>query len=65
MNGFLKVAREKYENRSHAEGKLVELLHRCWEFDPSKRIGMSKVVSFLREALKKEEQEARASETSI
>jgi hypothetical protein len=38
-------------DRSFAEGKLVELLERCWEPDPSKRVDVFEVVRFLREAI--------------
>lgn len=41
----------RWRNRSFAERKIVELLERCFEFDPEERIDMFEVVKFLREAV--------------
>lgn len=47
------TAEENYQNRSFAEGKLVELLRRCWELDPSKRIDIFQAVRFLQDAIRR------------
>lgn len=43
---------ERYRNRSHGEGKLVELMERCWNEEPSERVDIFEAVRFLREAIK-------------
>ena len=43
---------ERYRTRSYAEGKLVELMERCWFDDPAKRVDIFEAVRFLREAVK-------------
>lgn len=55
MKGFLQIARKHYQNRSFAERKLVELVEKCWEFDPNKRIDIFEVVRFLEEAIRENE----------
>jgi hypothetical protein len=37
--------------RSFEERKLVELMHRCWEKDPDRRINIFDAVAFLRKAV--------------
>eukprot|EP00521_Asterionellopsis_glacialis_P014410 CAMPEP_0195305116 /NCGR_PEP_ID=MMETSP0707-20130614/35702_1 /TAXON_ID=33640 /ORGANISM="Asterionellopsis glacialis, Strain CCMP134" /LENGTH=420 /DNA_ID=CAMNT_0040369143 /DNA_START=307 /DNA_END=1569 /DNA_ORIENTATION=- len=43
---------ERYRARSSAEGKLVEIMEKCLEYDPDKRIDIFEVVKFLRRAIK-------------
>jgi serine/threonine protein kinase len=45
----------RYRGRSYAEGKLVEIIELCWEYDPDKRIDMFQVANFLREAVTENE----------
>ena len=41
----------RFQNRSLAETKLVDIMKMCWEFDPSKRINGFDLVAILREAV--------------
>jgi serine/threonine protein kinase len=41
----------RYRHRSVAEGKLVEAIERCWEYDPEKRIDIFGLVQILREGV--------------
>jgi hypothetical protein len=43
---------ERYRTRSYAEGKLVELMERCWFDDPAERVDIFEAVRFLRAAVK-------------
>lgn len=43
----------RWKNVSYGEGKLVELIEKCWEFDPKLRPTSGEIVLFLRDALKK------------
>lgn len=51
--GELPFVDERYYNRSYAERKLVEIMLRCWVYDPDKRVDIFEVVEFLREAVEK------------
>lgn len=42
---------DRYRNHSYGEGKLVELIERCWIEDPTKRVDIFDAVRFLREAV--------------
>ena len=42
---------DRYRTRSFAEGKLVEIMERCWVYDPVKRADIFEVVRFLRDAV--------------
>ena len=41
----------RYARRSFAEGKLVEVMLRCWEYEPEDRIDIFEVVDILRKAV--------------
>lgn len=41
----------RYKERSFAEGKLVELMEKCWKYDPDERISIFEAVEFLRKAV--------------
>ena len=43
---------ERYRERSFEEGKLIELMEKCWAYDPSKRCTAFEAVSFIRNAVK-------------
>jgi len=45
----------RWRTRSFAEGKLVELIDRCFEYDPDKRIDIFETVQFLRAAVAENE----------
>merc|ERR1712238_385539 len=45
----------RYRERSFGEGKLVDLIERCWIYDPFKRISMFDAVVFLKEAIRENE----------
>lgn len=42
---------ERWRTRSYAEGKLVELIERCYAFKPDERIDIFDTVRFLRDAV--------------
>lgn len=42
---------DRYQNRSYAEGKLVELIKLTWKYNPSHRIDIFDAVDFLKNAL--------------
>jgi hypothetical protein len=50
----------RYRNRSFGESKLVEIIERCWVFDPDKRIDVFELAQVLREVIK--ENDARESQ---
>ncbi len=52
---------ERYRTRSYAEGKLVDIMERCWEFDPAKRISIFDAVKMLREASKENDRRQNVS----
>jgi len=60
INGQLPYVDPRWKKRSFGERKLVELMERCWIYDPFERISMFDAVDFLREAIK--ENEARGSQ---
>eukprot|EP00815_Leptocylindrus_aporus_P011123 CAMPEP_0116059472 /NCGR_PEP_ID=MMETSP0322-20121206/5811_1 /TAXON_ID=163516 /ORGANISM="Leptocylindrus danicus var. apora, Strain B651" /LENGTH=572 /DNA_ID=CAMNT_0003543849 /DNA_START=134 /DNA_END=1852 /DNA_ORIENTATION=- len=41
----------RYRTRSFAEGKLVEIMERCWKYDPDERADIFEVVDFLQKAV--------------
>lgn len=41
----------RWKEHSFAEGKILELLERCFEYDPDKRINMFETVEFLERAV--------------
>ena len=57
IDGELPYIDPRWKERSFAEGKLVELMERCWIYDPDERIGIFEAVEFLESAI--EENEAR------
>jgi len=50
---------DRYRVRSFGEGKLVELIERCWSYEPSNRPDIFEIVDYLQvildEALKTED----------
>jgi serine/threonine protein kinase len=55
IDGETPLIDPRYRGRSYAEGKLVEIIERCWEYYPDKRIDMFRVADFLREAVAENE----------
>lgn len=43
---------DRWRNRSYGEGKLVELMERCWNEHPKDRVDIFEAVRYLREAVK-------------
>jgi hypothetical protein len=43
-----------FKTRSFAERKLVDIMTRCWDFDPATRASIFDVVEFLREAIEQD-----------
>ena len=58
IDGGLPYVDSRYKERSFAESKLVELMERCWTYDPDQRITIFEAVDFLRKAVR--ENEARS-----
>eukprot|EP00538_Stauroneis_constricta_P012966 CAMPEP_0119572508 /NCGR_PEP_ID=MMETSP1352-20130426/44656_1 /TAXON_ID=265584 /ORGANISM="Stauroneis constricta, Strain CCMP1120" /LENGTH=600 /DNA_ID=CAMNT_0007622193 /DNA_START=27 /DNA_END=1829 /DNA_ORIENTATION=+ len=52
IEGEIAYIDPRYEQRSYGEKKLVEILRRCWEYNPEKRINIFQAVEMLREAVK-------------
>jgi len=42
----------RYKTRSYAEKKLVEIMEKCWKFDPDERPEIFEVVQYLRNAIR-------------
>ncbi len=42
----------RFRKRSFAEKKLVELMEKCWIYDPNDRISIFETVEFLRNVIK-------------
>jgi len=51
IDGKLAFVDPRWKDRSYEEGKLVELLPKCWAYDPDKRISIFDAVKFLRQAV--------------
>jgi len=49
--GQLPYIDPRYRTRSFAEGKLVEIMERCWEYEPDNRADIFEVSDFLTEAV--------------
>lgn len=58
IGGKLPYVDPRYKERSFGEKKLVELMEKCWVYDPDERISIFGAVDFLRKAIK--ENEARS-----
>jgi hypothetical protein len=55
----------RYKARSYAEAKLVEIMEKCWEFDPDQRIDMFEVVRLLREVVSENERLSKTKKNEI
>ncbi|KAL7491232.1 hypothetical protein ACHAWT_000791 [Skeletonema menzelii] len=51
IDGDLAFVDPRWKDRSYEEGKLVELLPKCWAYDPDERISIFDAVKFLRQAI--------------
>lgn len=51
IDGELAFVDPRWKDRSYEEGKLVELLPKCWAYDPDERISIFDAVKFLRQAI--------------
>lgn len=52
IDGKLPYVDPRYETSSFAERKLVNIMKRCWTYDPKRRADIFEVVEYLREAVK-------------
>ena len=52
IDGELPYLDPRYKNRSFAEKMLVELMEKCWIYDPDERISSFEAVEFLRKAVR-------------
>lgn len=50
VNGNSAFIDERYRTYSFGDGKLVELIEKCWAYKPEDRPTIYEVVEFLREA---------------
>ena len=55
IRGELPAIDPRYRERSYAEGRLVELMERCWLYDPDDRISIFDAVAFLRDTVRENE----------
>ena len=51
IDGELPYVDLRYKERSFAERKLIELMEKCWIYDPNERISIFDAVDFLRKAV--------------
>ena len=55
IHGDLPYVDPRYKERSFAEEKLIELMERCWIYNPDERISIFEAVTFLRDAVEENE----------
>ncbi|KAL7540176.1 hypothetical protein ACHAXR_009931 [Thalassiosira sp. AJA248-18] len=65
IDGKLPFVDSRYRDRSFAEKKLIELMEKCWIYDPDERISMFDAVTFLRKAIKENEAHTSSHEYGI
>ena len=53
IDGKLAFIDDRYRHRSYAESQLVEIMEKCWIYDPSERIDIFEIVRRLRDAVRK------------
>ena len=51
IDGELPYVDLRYKERSFAERKLIELMEKCWIYDPNERISIFDAVDFLKKAV--------------
>ena len=51
IDGDLAFIDPRWKDRSYEEGKLVELLPKCWAYEPDERISIFDAVKYLRQAI--------------
>ena len=49
MDGETAFIDERYRTRSYIEGRMVEIIERCWDYKPEERATIFEVVEYLRE----------------
>lgn len=59
LNHELPYVDPRYRSRSYIEGRLVEIMEKCWAYEPEDRASIFDVVIFLQETLRKHEAEQR------
>ena len=55
IDGKMPYVDSRYSERSFGERKLVELMKKCWIYDPDKRISIFEAVDFLKKTIKENE----------
>jgi len=56
MNKELPYINIRYRNGTYAEQKLIEIMERCWIYEPEQRIDIFTVVTFLKKAVKENQE---------
>lgn len=59
IDGEMPYIDERYRTRSFPEAKLVEIMERCWVYDPKERADIFEVVDFLKHAIQENQQRKR------
>ena len=57
IDGKLAFVDPRYRGRSFIEGKLVEIMEKCWAYNPTKRPSIFEVVEFLRRVAERKSEE--------
>mmetsp|Transcript_21509 Transcript_21509/g.45988 ORF Transcript_21509/g.45988 Transcript_21509/m.45988 type:complete len:314 (-) Transcript_21509:288-1229(-) len=57
IDGGVAYIDPRYRERSFGERKLVELVEKCWVYDPGERISIFEAVNFLRDAIEENKKE--------
>lgn len=55
VNGTTAFIDDRYRKRSYIEGRMVELVEKCWTYERDKRITIFEAVDFLRDTVKEHE----------
>ena len=55
INGEMSFIDKRYIRRSFEEGKLVEIIKRCWQTDPDNRPSIFEIMALLRKAIDERE----------
>ena len=64
IDGEISFIDPRYETNSFAEGKMVEIMKRCWVYDPKYRADIFEVVEFLENAVEENRRREQALSTS-
>jgi len=56
IKGDLAFVDDRYRNSSFAEGKLVEIMEKCWAYESKDRVDVFEVVAFLQNAVQQNQE---------